>query len=232
VDNFSQPVLELRDTDMLEALDMKVDLSNLPIRIRYRGVIKPNVGVTAGQDLSKRVEAVYFPPWSGEYYVPVGGDEFGSVGGAVEFGWPTPFVRRTAGISRWFTETMANDLPVGLTTWDECLYAAILAAMQYALGMRVGQFQMPGLSRLKLNDLISVVEEATATNSRLWITSIESEHINGGADTQGRWTMTITGSMIDFRDMAALIFDLNWTWKATQRNRSAWRAAMGTTTVI
>ena len=75
---------------------------------------------------------------------------------------------------------------------------------------------------------MSVIEEATATNSRLWITSVESEHVNGGADEQGHWTMTITGSMIDFRDMAALNFDLNWAWQATQRYRSAWSGMGGT----
>jgi len=223
VDNSSQPVLEVRDTNMLEALDMKVDLSNLPIRLRYRGIIsKGGTLDPSSGDLSKRIEAVYFPPWSGQYYVPIGGDEFGSVGGAVEFGWPAPMVRRTAGISRWFTETMSSTMITALSSWDECLYACILAAMQYALNMRIGQFQMPGISKLKLNDLISVVEEATAINSRLWITDVESEHVNGGADDQGHWTMTVTGSMIDFDDMAALIFDLNWAWQAAQRNRSAW----------
>jgi len=40
--------------------------------------------------------------------------------------------------------------------------------------------------------------------------------------------MTITGSMIDFRDMAALNFDLNWAWQATQRYRSAWSGMGGT----
>jgi hypothetical protein len=229
VDSFSQPVLEVRDTDMVEALTVKTDLTNLPIRLRYRGIINKGGTVDpSSQDTSPRVEAVYFPPWSGEFYIPVGGDEFGSVGGAVQFG-AAAMVRRTAGISRWFTETMASGIYTALTSWEECLYACVLAAMQYALGMRTGQFQIPGMSRLKLNDTISVIEESTATNSRMWVTSIASEHVNGGADQQGHWTMTISGSLVDHADMAALLFDLNWAYQAAQRHRSAW-SGLGLTT--
>jgi len=219
--NAATPVLEVRDTDMIEALDVKTDLSNLPYYIRYRGIISP-YGVTRGQDLSKRIEAIYFPPWSGQWSIPTGGDQFGSVGGVTQFNAFPRQVRRIAGLQRHFTETMALSYPVALTSWDECLFACVLAGIQYALNMRIGQFQIPGISRLKLNDTISVIEESTATNSRMWVTGIESEHVNGGSDTQGHWTMTITGSMVDNTDMDALIFDYNWTWMKAQAHRTGW----------
>ena len=216
------PVLEVRDTDMVEALTVKTDLSNLPYFLRYRGTFANN-GVTAGQDLSKRIEAIYYPPWSGAYnQTPIGGISFGAVGNLGAYGVEPPLTERIAGIHRHFTETMALTLPVALTTTDECLFAGILAAINYALNMRTGQFQIPGLSRLKLNDTISIVEESTATNSRMWVTGIESEHVNGGADTQGHWTMTISGSMVDNPDMYVLIFDHNWTWKQVQAHRGGW----------
>lgn len=205
------PVLEVRDTDMVEALDVKTDLSNLPWVMRYRGVINKS-GVTFGQDLTKRVEATYYPPWTELGYTPVYGDSYVSV---------TPR-RRIAGIHRHFTETMSLTLTVALTTPEECLFACVLAAIQYGLNMQQGQFQIPGLSRLNLNDTVSVMDEALATNQRMWVTSIESDHVNGGADNPGHWTMTISGSMLDNEDMAAITRDYRNALKMAREKRGSW----------
>lgn len=198
IDPPRQGMIEVRDTDMTEALDIKWDLSSLPWVMRYRGKIDPKYGVVWGQDLTRRVMATYYPPWTGRFS-PLA---MGETAGADQ-------IRRIAGIHRHFTETMASNLRVSLQTYEECLFACILAAIQYGLQMCTGRFQIPGVTGLKLNDAISVVDEATATNSRIWIAAIESEHVMGG-DHEGYWRMTVGGSMIDSREFGGLRDDYNF----------------------
>ncbi len=174
-------MLELTDTDMLEAMQPKFDLSNLPWEIRYRGNVNQD-GKGDDEETIHRYMAVYFPPWSG-----AGPDivEEGRVGG----------VRR-------LDETVDENL----NSYDACLYAAMMAAQQYALEAFTVEFQIAGYPGIELNQQISVVSDVTGINSRVWVNKIHSEHTAG---KKSEWKMTITGSLLDNEDMDKINSDLS-----------------------
>lgn len=173
-------MLEVRDSDLLESVKVKVDLSNLPYIIRFRGNVDPS-GVTTDGDLVKRYAGTYFPPWSGAGpYITQAG--------------------RTSGVRRHELTVDPN-----LYSDEECVFGAILAALQYALAAYTAEVQISGYPDLDLNEQISVVDETTAVNSRLWIASIASEHTTG---PNGSWKMTLGGSLLDGMDMQQLKSDL------------------------
>lgn len=181
----SRTMLEIRDTDLLEALKTKIDLSSLPYIIRYRGNIDPGGSTTDG-DLVKRFAGTYFPPWSGA------GPDITESG-------------RTAGVRRHELTIDPN-----LYSDEECLFAAILAAVQYALGAYTAEAQISGYPDIELNQQISIVDETTAVNSRMWIASISSEHTTG---PNGSWKMTVGGALLDGIDMQQIRSDLA-EWRA------------------
>lgn len=179
-DRAPRNMLEVRDSDLLESVKVKVDLSNLPYIIRYRGNVNPN-GVVADGDRVKRYAGTYFPPWSGA----------------------GPFITqagRVAGVRRHELTVDTN-----LYSDEECIFAAILAAVQYALGAYTAEVQISGYPDIELNEQISVVDQTTAVNSRLWVASISSEHTTG---PNAQWKMTVGGALLDGMDMQQLNSDL------------------------
>lgn len=211
-------MIEVRDTDMTEALDVKWDLSDLPYTFTVRGAITSSGGYTLwGTGIGgavQRYTAIFFPPWSGFYkhLDPTwGNDIFESAGG----------IERTTTIDRPFIETFGQSAITQLTSNEECVFACVLAAIAYALGECTGQFQIPGIAPLPLNDQIGVVDEAQAVNSRMWIASVQSEHVTGGGEAPGYWRMTVGGSLIDTQDMQFLRDDYNYAWKLAQGSRQS-----------
>jgi hypothetical protein len=198
-------MLDVRDADMTEALKVTWDVSDLPYVIRYRGAISPD-GQTLGADLTLRVMSTYYPPWSGTPYVSLDPESFRSAG-----------VGRVAGVLRHFSETLGTTTSVALNTVNECLFACVLAAIQYALGMATGQFQMPGLPDINLNEQINVVDSSTGTDSRMWLASIESDHVLGPS---GSWHMTLGASLIDTEDLSILVDDYLYIQALVSEERS------------
>jgi hypothetical protein len=214
-DTTPRNMIEVRGRDMTETMDVKWDLSNLPYVMRVRGQIttaaqggqtEPQLGYS---DESIRYMATYFPPWSGQKYLPLGPDIYRS---------SNESVRRVAGILRHFTQTYGISTIVSLYSNDECLYACVLAAIQYALAECTAQFQLPGLPGFDLNTVVSVIEEATATNTRVWIASVDSKHTLG---PEGSWHMTISGAVLDTEDMDALIKDWQHAYMLAQGRKAA-----------
>lgn len=173
-------MLEVRDTDLLETIKLKLDTSNLPYVIRYRGDVD-NAGTTYDGDQVKRYNGTYFPPWSGA----------------------GPFITqpgRTGGVRRHELTIDSN-----LQSDEECIFAAILAAWQYALEAYTAEVQISGYPGMELNDHISVVDHATGVNSRLWVSGIQSEHTCGA---KAAWKMTVVGAVLDNKDTQQLAKDL------------------------
>lgn len=174
-------LLEIRDQDMLEAVEPKFDLSNLPYIIRYRGDVDTENGVVYDGDLVKRYNAAYFPPWSGA------GPNITESG-------------RNAGVRRHELTVDTN-----LKSDEQCMFAAILAALQYALQFATAQIQIPGYPGIELNEQISIVSGVTGINSRMWVASVSDEQTGGPS---GTWEMTVGGSLIDNVDMEQIRKDL------------------------
>lgn len=204
-----RPVLEVRDTDMTESMQVKWNLADLPYVMRYRGAIasKKQGGQSLDQDFIRRYMATYYPPWSGDLYTPADPTHFRSVEN----------IRRNAGVLRHFTETLGQQTTVALNSTDECLFACILAAVQYALGMTTVQFQIPGIPGLELNQTISVIEASTGVNSRVWVASLDSQHTLGD---KGSWHTTVGGALLDTQEMAALAKDYAYALKLAQRRKA------------
>lgn len=178
-------MVEVRDSDLLESVKVNVDLSNLPFIIRYRGAVADS-GTTFDEEQIRRYNGTYFPPWSGA-------GPFETEPG------------RNGGVRRH--EFTRNNL---LQSDEECILAAILAAKQYALAAFTAEVQISGHPGIQLNEQISVVDKTTAVNSRLWVTSIQSEHTAG---QNASYKMTVCGSLLDGMDQDQINADLE-TWQA------------------
>lgn len=178
----------VRDTDMLESLKIKWDLSNLPYSFRVRGNINKK-GITFGQDLARRFSGTYFPPWSGIDYRKIS---------PTKRGIHMDHSERLAGLKRNYIETQGQVIALSLNSDADCLFAAVLTAIQYALQEATGELQISGLPGIELNTGVTVVDEGTGTNSRVWVASVESDHNLGES---GSWHMTIGGSLLDTEDL-------------------------------
>lgn len=179
-------MVDVRDNDLLESVKVKIDLSNLPYIIRYRGNVDAKNGTTFDGDRIKRYNGTYFPPWSGAGPI------------ITESG-------RTSGVRRH-----ALVIDHNLNSDEECIFAAILAAIQYALEAYTCEFQISGYPGIELNQQVSLVDKTTAVNSRVWVSSISSDHTTG---PDGHWKMTVGGALLDGIDMQQLNTDLG-VWKA------------------
>jgi hypothetical protein len=187
-------MLQILDTRLSEALTIKWDMSNLPYVMRFRGAIS-GTGQTLFADLVKRFMGTYWPPWSGHDYTNLQGNNFSG-------NYPTG---RVAGVRRQFSQTDPS-----LESVAECLFACILAAIQYALQAVTGTFQAPGLPGVGLDQQISVIDEGTGTNTRLWVASVESQHTLG---PNGSWHMMVGGSVLDTEDMNLIAQDYFFTYQ-------------------
>jgi hypothetical protein len=173
-------MLEITDADVLETIQPKFDLSNLPWVIYYRGNVDSN-GKSFDEELIRRYRAIYFPPWSGA------GPEISEEG-------------RVGGVRRHDVTVDEN-----LTSQDQCMLAARLAAYQYALEAFTVQFQIPGYPGIELNQQVSVVSNVTGINSRVWVSEFHTEHTTG---KKASWTMTVGGSLLDTEDMDKITEEL------------------------
>jgi hypothetical protein len=213
-------MISVRDTDMTESLTLKWDLSDLPHVLRYRGAIvkgKTQGGVLMGfgiDGMTRRWQATYYPPWSGQWR------DLNPPGGGITY-ITADHVRRDGGVLRQFTGTGGDMVQTQFESNAECLMACVLAALSYALNMTTVQFQIPGIAPLNLNAQMAVIDEATAVNSRVWLASIESEHVTGGSSGPGHWRMTIGGALLDTDDVDTIRTDYNYAWKKAQANKAA-----------
>lgn len=194
-------LLEVRDENLLEAAEVRWSLGDLPEVIRYRGNPVDD-GRTYEQDLVPAYAATYYPPWSARIddSVPFGAGEPGTV-------------HRTAGVVRHFIQSVGAGVVIGLNSNEECLFACILAAIQYALAMCTGRVQIPGLPEFLLNNQVSVIDQGVGVNSRLWLASIESTHTLG---PNGKWEMVLSGSYIDIEDYDVLRYDYGLAYSLMQ----------------
>jgi hypothetical protein len=182
-------MVEVTHEDLLETAQVEWNLASLPDEIRYRGNPTPD-GATFDEDLVACFQAVYYPPWSSQRAAQIVGD------------LTTP--QRTAGIRRNFLQSVGVGVAIGLNSNEECAFACVLAAIQYALAMCTGQFQIPGRPDIDLNDQVSLIDMGTALNSRMWVASVQSTHKMG---PQGSWEMVIGGSYVDMSDFDAIRAD-------------------------
>lgn len=189
-----QTYTSIRDTDLLEALTVTYDNSNLPFAFRVRGAINKN-GATFGQDLAKRYQGVYYPPWSGQDYRKVSPDTVGRKYDPVD---------RLSGLQRHYVETQGQVISLSLNSDEECLMIAVLTAVQYALAATTGRFQTAGVPGFELNAAVNIVDRGSGTNSRVYMTSIESDHQMG---EQGAWHMTCSGPLLDTEDLSLMAED-------------------------
>lgn len=197
-------MLEVRDTNTIEAATVKWDMSGLPFVMRYRGEVNnTKAGHTLEADLVKRYQATYYPPWTGA-------------------GWDTPGIKknvgtaRTGGVRRHFTATLGAATTIGLASDDECLFACVLAAVQYALAECTGQFQTAGYNGFQLNRQCSVIDKGAGINSRMWVASIESSHTLG---PQGEWKLIVGGAYLDTEDMTLIARDHLAAYTLMRRRR-------------
>jgi hypothetical protein len=187
-------MLTITDGQLLEAIEVIEDYSNVPYVMRYRGAVSSS-GTTLFADLTKRFTGTYWPPWSGHDYTNLQGSGFS---GAYPLG-------RTGGVRRQFSQT-----DPGLASVAECLFACILAAIQYALQAVTGIMQAPGLPGVGLDQQVSFVDQSTGTSSRMWLASVESDHTLG---PDGTWHMVLGGSMLDTEDMGLIAQDYAYTYQ-------------------
>jgi hypothetical protein len=187
-------MVNIADNRNAEAVTVKEDYSNAPYVMRYRGAVS-SAGTTLFADLVKRFTGTYWPPWSGHDYTNLQGQNFSGV-------YP---MARIGGVRRHFSQT-----DPGLMSVAECLFSCILAAIQFALQAVTGTFQSPGLPGVGLDQQISVVDEGTGTNTRMWVSSVQSNHTLG---PNGSWHMTVGGSMIDTEDMGLIALDYKYTYE-------------------
>lgn len=190
-------MVEIRDSEMLEALQVKWDMSNLPYVIRFRGDASKK-GKVLFEDRVKRFMGIYWPPWSGEDYTQVH-----------QFGGPFP-KGRLGGVRRQFSQTDGAGKASGLRSDAECLFACILTAIQYALQAVTAQVQTPGRPGIGLNEQISTEDVGTGTNTRVWVASIQSTHVLGPS---GAWHMTLGGSLLDTEDMNLIAEDYRYAFR-------------------
>lgn len=184
---------EIRDTELLTDIDVKFDKEPLSYIIRVRGKVPektdPQTGVTLGQDSSKRIMAVYLPPWSGAHHDVVTG----------QYNNDYPFAGRLAGMRKHVVHTDNN-----IDTYDEAMMMCLLIAMKEALAALAGQIELPGHPGLSLNEQVSVVDEASGANTRLWTTSRSTTYTQG---EQAEFKTTLSGALVDSPDLFTVALD-------------------------
>lgn len=93
-----------------------------------------------------------------------------------------------------------------LTTNAQCDVAARLIAFNMALAGAEVVAQIPGYAQFDIDDQVGVLDEATGTNSRIYIVDRASTHTTG---KDASWRMTLTGALLDTPDVLEVIADLN-----------------------
>ena len=130
--------------------------------------------------------ATYLPPWSGAHHSVLTGK------------YDPRFAGRLAGVRKHRVHTDRT-----LATSDECMMAAILASLQEALAAWTATLEIPGLPGLALDAKVSVLDEASGTNTRVWLASLNSTFTV--SPDGGSYVMSLGGSQIDVADMQAVM---------------------------
>jgi hypothetical protein len=183
--------IEVRHSNLLTRLETKYTTEGLHYVIRHRGR-QTKTGHQLAEDKTKRVQATYFPPWSGAHH--------NVISGAFDFSYPYPGsgAGRLTGVMKHFTNT--NDL---LTTEDQCQFANLLVAIIEALNSYTATLEIPGYP-LELDEHISVIDPAGGVHNRVWTASVQTTFV-AGQDTS--FVTSIGGSLIDSPDLLAIALD-------------------------
>lgn len=139
----------IRDTDLLTGIDVKVSDEPLSSIIRVRGKEVKSGGMTLGDDSSKRLMAIYRPPWATN--------------------------KRLAGLIKHFVAPNEKLL----TTQTECMVMAQKIALVEALQAVTAQLEVPGNPTIVLNEKVIVLDTGTGLNTRVHIASRSSTFITG-----------------------------------------------------
>jgi hypothetical protein len=183
---------EVRDGDLLTDISIKFAKEPLAYIIRVRGKVpdsdEPQVGINLGQDKAKRVMGEYRPPWSDAHY-DFNGKRVANY----------PFHGRLAGLRKHVVKTDNN-----CQTQEDCMVACLLIALRQALAAVAGQVEIPGNPTIILNSQISVIDEASGTNTRMWITHRSTTFTRG---EQAEFKTTLQGAMVDTPDLYTVALD-------------------------
>lgn len=183
---------EVRSSDLLTGIETKFSKANLSYVIRTRGAMaKKGHGASLGEDKSRRVQATYYPPWSGAHH--------SIKTGKVDKRYPTVFADRLAGVVKHVTHTDPS-----IASTDEAMMSNVLIALAEAVTAFGGTIDIPGYPGFNLNGHVSIVDTPSGTNTRMWIRTISSSFTAG---QQAEWKTTLGGALIDTPDILALAFD-------------------------
>lgn len=175
-----QDVRQIRDTELLTGIKVKVSEEPLAYIIRVRGKAadpgpRNRDGIKLGGDKTTRIMAVYRPPW-----------------------WER---NRLAGVLKHVTHTEN-----ALRNFEECLIACYLIALNEVLQHVTATVEIPTHPGFNLDDQVGVLDTGTGMNTRMWITNRAST-FHAGQSTS--WVMTLGGSMIDTPDLRDLIHEID-----------------------
>lgn len=165
---------EFADTDMIGQLQVKASEESLPYIIRVRG---KEASASAGG-------------------IGLGGDKVRRI----MFVYRPPWTEdnEMAGIIKHVVK-----YDPALRTDDEVKMGCYLIAAAAALAAYTGQLVVPGLPLLELDDQVGVMDTATGTNSRLWISSLSDTFTRSKDETS--WRTTVGGNLLDSQDLVDVI---------------------------
>lgn len=89
-----------------------------------------------------------------------------------------------------------------LTTYAMCLYGCFLIAIEAALQMHTATAEIPAHPIIELDDQVAILDEPTATNSRLWVVKMQDTMVLGQAAS---WKQTLEGALLDSQDFQEVI---------------------------
>lgn len=139
----SGTTLDIRDDQLLTAIQPRFSRDDLPYIVRVRGKEHKN-GAQLGADKSKRIMAVLWTPWGD----PGTGDD------------------DLAGVIRHSVVSRPD-----LGSYEECVVAAYLVCINAALQQVTATAEIPANPMATLNFQVGLIDKATGINSRLWISN-------------------------------------------------------------
>lgn len=124
------------------------------------------------------------------------------------FSYLPPWARdyRMAGLIKPFTYYNPD-----LETIDQCHMGCFLIALQICFQSVTAIADMPGTPAVSLDSFISIVDEQSGTNSRLYVTNRTQEFTLGD---DAAYTLELGGSLPDTPDVKAIQDDF-WRWVVT-----------------
>jgi hypothetical protein len=126
---------------------------------------------------------------------PLGGDTVARI--MAVYVPPWAFGSRTGGVLR---HVVYEDDQ--LITFSMCLFGALMIGMNSALAMHTAVAEIPAHPMIELDDQVSILDEPTATNSRLWVVKTEDTMLLGEGAS---WVETLEGALLDSEDLHAVI---------------------------